>query len=138
VNLFKITFLIIFLSFISNISVAISQDNEDPFVDFEKEVEKTEKSKPQSPKKAKTKNSDRNIKNPKTYLLARNYILKGVVMSPSGSFAIVGTEKTQDLVVSLGEKLGKEGWEVMEISSDFIVVGDFKNKNKQTKLFITD
>jgi len=132
-SIFKLNILIIFLFYILNVSFAIAQDDEDPFIDFEKEVKKTDQAKPEPPKKNK---KDKNIKNPKTYLSAKNYTLKGVVISDDQSFAIVGTEKTEDLVISLGEMLGSEGWKILEIANEYIIVGE--NNNKSVKLHIID
>ena len=135
-SIFKLNILIIFLFYILNVSFAIAQDDEDPFIDFEKEVEKTDQTKPEPSKKAKKNKKDKNIKNPKTYLSAKNYTLKGVVISDDQSFAIVGTEKTEDLVISLGEMLGSEGWKILEIANEYIIVGE--NNNKSVKLHIID
>ena len=79
-----------------------------------------------------------NIKNPKTYLEAKNYILKGVVTSSNKSFAIIGTKETLDQVITLGEALGKEGWKVLNIKEESILVGNPSNKKQSTTLYIVD
>ena len=105
---------IITLIFIFNLSVSFAQEEEDPFRELEVEKEKKEEKKSTNKVKKQTKKTS-NIQNPKTYLSAKNYLLKGVVISSEKSFAIVGTKDTLDLVISLNEFLGKEGWKVLNI-----------------------
>ena len=129
----------IILLLIFYVPVTFAQDSEDPFRDFEVNdpiLDKKDKDKTIIVKKKSKKSS--NIKNPKTYLAAKNYILKGVVISSKKSFAIVGTKETLDQVITLGELLGKEGWEVLSISEESMIVGNPTNKKKFTTLYIVD
>ena len=91
----------------------------DPFRDFDppkKEEGKVEKKI--------IKNVEyKKIKNPRTYLSAKNYTLRGIVMSSENAFAIVGSEDIIDQVFEIGEVLGKEGWQVLSISESKIEVG---------------
>ncbi len=130
----------IILLLIFNISIALAQDTEDPFRELEIEkpiIEEKKASSPTPTKKTETKKSS-NIKNPKTYLSAKDYILKGIVLSSKKSFAIISTKDTLDQVITLGEVLGKEGWKVLSIAEESILVGDFSNKKKSTTLYIVD
>jgi len=124
---------IITLIFIFNLSISFAQEEEDPFreLEFEKEEKSTNKVKKQTKKAS-------NIQNPKTYLSAKNYLLKGIVISSEKSFAIVGTKDTLDLVISLNEVLGKEGWKVLNIFEESIIIGDPTNKKRSTILYIVD
>ena len=134
-TLFKTIILLI----IFYVPVTFAQDSEDPFRDFEVNdpiIDKKDKDKAIIVKKKSKKSS--NIKNPKTYLAAKNYILKGVVISSKKSFAIVGTKETLDQVITLGELLGKEGWKVLSISEESMIVGNPTNKKKYTTLYIVD
>ena len=129
----------IILLLIFYVPVTFAQDSEDPFRDFEVNdpiIDKKDKDKTIIVKKKSKKSS--NIKNPKTYLAAKNYILKGVVISSKKSFAIVGTKETLDQVITLGELLGKEGWKVLSISEESMIVGNPTNKKKYTTLYIVD
>ena len=129
----------IILLLIFYVPVTFAQDSEDPFRDFEVNdpiIDKKDKDKAIIVKKKSKKSS--NIKNPKTYLAAKNYILKGVVISSKKSFAIVGTKETLDQVITLGELLGKEGWKVLSISEESMIVGNPTNKKKYTTLYIVD
>lgn len=134
-TLFKTIILLI----IFYVPVTFAQEAEDPFRDFEVNdpmVDEKDKDKTIVVKKKSKKSS--NIKNPKTYLAAKNYILKGVVMSSKKSFAIVGTKETLDQVITIGESLGKEGWKVLSISEESMIVGNPTNKNIYTTLYIVD
>jgi len=129
----------IILLLIFYVPVTFAQDSEDPFRDFEVNdpiIDKKDKDKAIIVKKKSKKSS--NIKNPKTYLAAKNYILKGVIISSKKSFAIVGTKETLDQVITLGELLGKEGWKVLSISEESMIVGNPTNKKKYTTLYIVD
>jgi len=128
---------IITLIFIFNLSVSFAQEEEDPFRELEVEKEKKEEKKSTNKVKKQTKKTS-NIQNPKTYLSAKNYLLKGVVISSEKSFAIVGTKDTLDLVISLNEFLGKEGWKVLNIFEESIIIGDPTNEKKSTVLYIVD
>ena len=128
---------IITLIFIFNLSVSFAQEEEDPFRELEVEKEKKEEKKSTNKVKKQTKKTS-NIHNPKTYLSAKNYLLKGVVISSEKSFAIVGTKDTLDLVISLNEFLGKEGWKVLNIFEESIIIGDPTNDKKSTVLYIVD
>ena len=128
---------IITLIFIFNLSVSFAQEEEDPFRELEVEKEKKEEKKSTNKVKKQTKKTS-NIQNPKTYLSAKNYLLKGVVISSEKSFAIVGTKDTLDLVISLNEFLGKEGWKVLNIFEESIIIGDPTNDKKSTVLYIVD
>ena len=128
---------IITLIFIFNLSISFAQEEEDPFRELEFEKEKKEETKSTNKVKKQTKKAS-NIQNPKTYLSAKNYLLKGIVISSEKSFAIVGTKDTLDLVISLNEVLGKEGWKVLNIFEESIIIGDPTNKKKSTILYIVD
>ena len=128
---------IITLIFIFNLSISFAQEEEDPFRELEFEKEKKEEKKLTNKVKKQTKKAS-NIQNPKTYLSAKNYLLKGIVISSEKSFAIVGTKDTLDLVISLNEVLGKEGWKVLNIFEESIIIGDPTNKKKSTILYIVD
>ena len=128
---------IITLIFIFNLSISFAQEEEDPFRELEVEKEKKEEKKSTDKVKKQTKKTS-NIQNPKTYLSAKNYLLKGIVISSEKSFAIVGTKDTLDLVISLNEVLGKEGWKVLNIFEESIIIGDPTNKKKSTILYIVD
>ena len=128
---------IITLIFIFNLSISFAQEEEDPFRELEFEKEKKEEKKLTNKVKKQTKKAS-NIQNPKTYLSAKNYLLKGIVISSEKSFAIVGTKDTLDLVFSLNEVLGKEGWKVLNIFEESIIIGDPTNKKKSTILYIVD
>jgi len=137
VKLFKI----IILLFIIYIPLSIAQETEDPFreleIDKPIEVKEKDKAKPDIIKKQKPKKTS-TIKNPKTYLAAKDYILKGIIISSQKSFAIIGTKDTLDQVVTIGESLGNEGWKIQQIAEEYILVGDDKNKKKFTKIYIID
>ena len=128
---------IITLIFIFNLSISFAQEEEDPFRELEFEKEKKEEKKLTNKVKKQTKKAS-NIQNPKTYLSAKNYLLKGIVISSEKSFAIVGTKDTLDLVISLNEVLGKEGWKVLNIFEESIIIGDPTNKKRSTILYIVD
>ena len=128
---------IITLIFIFNLSISFAQEEEDPFRELEFEKEKKEETKSTNKVKKQTKKAS-NIQNPKTYLSAKNYLLKGIVISSEKSFAIVGTKDTLDLVISLNEVLGKEGWKVLNIFEESIIIGDPTNKKRSTILYIVD
>ena len=130
----------VILLFIFNITFSVAQESEDPFREFEIEkpiIEEKKASSPTPTKKTETKKSS-NIKNPKTYLSAKDYILKGIVLSSKKSFAIISTKDTLDQVITIGEVLGKEGWKVLNIAEESILVGDFSNQKKSTTLYIVD
>ena len=129
----------IILLLIFYIPVALAQDTEDPFREFEvDEPIKVEKEKAKTTIVKKEPKKSSNIKDPKTYLAAKNYILKGVVTSSNKSFAIIGTKETLDQVITLGEALGKEGWKVLNIKEESILVGNPSNKKQSTTLYIVD
>jgi len=130
----------VILLFIFNITFSVAQESEDPFRELEIEkpiIEEKKASSPTPTKKTETKKSS-NIKNPKTYLSAKDYILKGIVLSSKKSFAIISTKDTLDQVITIGEVLGKEGWKVLNIAEESILVGDFSNQKKSTTLYIVD
>ena len=130
----------VILLFIFNITFSVAQESEDPFRELEIEkpiIEEKKVSSPTTTKKTETKKSS-NIKNPKTYLSAKDYILKGIVLSSKKSFAIISTKDTLDQVITIGEVLGKEGWKVLNIAEESILVGDFSNQKKSTTLYIVD
>jgi len=130
----------VILLFIFNITFSVAQESEDPFRELEIEkpiIEEKKASSPTPTKKTETKKSS-NIKNPKTYLSAEDYILKGIVLSSKKSFAIISTKDTLDQVITIGEVLGKEGWKVLNIAEESILVGDFSNQKKSTTLYIVD
>ena len=130
----------VILLFIFNITFSVAQESEDPFRELEIEkpiIEEKKASSPTTTKKTETKKSS-NIKNPKTYLSAKDYILKGIVLSSKKSFAIISTKDTLDQVITIGEVLGKEGWKVLNIAEESILVGDFSNQKKSTTLYIVD
>jgi len=130
----------VILLFIFNITFSVAQESEDPFRELEIEkpiIEEKKASSPTPTKKTETKKSS-NIKNPKTYLSAKDYLLKGIVLSSKKSFAIISTKDTLDQVITIGEVLGKEGWKVLNIAEESILVGDFSNQKKSTTLYIVD
>ena len=106
----------------------------DPFRDFEpskKEEKKVEK-------KIIPKVEYKKIKNPRTYLNANDYTLRGIIISSKKAFAIVGSEDIIDQVFEIGEILGKEGWQVLSISGNKIEVGPPGNVSKNITLHIAN
>ena len=80
----------------------------------------------------------KSIKNPRTYLSADSYTLRGVVMYPKQSYAILGTEDIIDQVMEIGNQLGTEGWKILSIHKENIVVGNPQNTDEKITIHITN
>ena len=59
-------------------------------------------------------------------------------MSSTRSFAIVGSEDIIDQVFEIGEFIGKEGWRILNISSNKIEVGNPANEAEKTTLHLAN
>ena len=70
----------------------------DPFRDFEPPKKEEKKEEKKVEKKIVPKVEYKKIKNPRTYLNAKDYTLRGIIISSKKAFAIVGSEDIIDQV----------------------------------------
>ena len=141
-----------FILFIKNILFTIligiflnpifSQESENnPFQELDPPTRQMEPIK-SPPKKVVSKKSGKIILNPLTYRPADEYQLKGIFIGKNDktSFAVVSTDDIQDQVITLGDKLGKEGFIVFHIEKDKIVVGynSLKTDKDSKSIYLVD
>ena len=123
----------LFLMLLISLSFA-QEDSPEPFGELEEEIVEVEK-KIKTPKPGV---EYKNVKNPRTYLSANKYALRGIILYPKKSYAILGTEDIIDQVMEIGNQLGIEGWQILTIHKESIVVGNPQNADEKITIHITN
>lgn len=134
----------------ATLSLAISQEDMEPFGDLEEEIvieEKIEIVEEEDLTITPDESKDsiepevkiyKDIKSPRTYLSITEYNLRGVVIAAEVSYAIIGTEDIIDQVLVKGDLLGQEEWELVDIMQDNVLFADPINSEETFTLYLSN